>query len=296
MHNKCKHMQQISIIYASQYLISGTGCSPGGLGHALALEFHDQKARVFATARRHEALEDFRALGIDTLVLDVSSDESVRAAAAYVSDATGGTLDILVNNAGQGYAMPATDMDISKVQTLFNTNLFGAMRMVKAFAPLVIAAKGKIVNNGSMAGTFPLPFRSAYAASKAALHSYGDALRLEMQPLDVAVITLVTGAVESAGSAKDAVDAILPGSLYVEPLKALLEISSRMKDRTPAAIWSLEVVTRVLSQSNPRWFWVGSRASVMWFVTTFLPRAVVDFVLSRVFGLSDMKKNTKRRA
>lgn len=76
----------------------------------------------------------------------------------------------------------ATDMDVSKAQALFNANLFGVMRMVREFAPLIIAAEGKIVNNASFAGCIALPFHSVYAASKAALLSYGDSLRVELKP------------------------------------------------------------------------------------------------------------------
>jgi len=83
-----------------------TGCSDGGLGAALAIAFHNQGHRVFATARNPSKMSHVKELGIATLVLDVLSDESVEKCVAEVSKRTGGSLDVLVNNAGAGYNMP----------------------------------------------------------------------------------------------------------------------------------------------------------------------------------------------
>jgi NAD(P)-dependent dehydrogenase (short-subunit alcohol dehydrogenase family) len=79
-----------------------TGCSEGGIGSSLALEWHNQGYRVFATARRLEAMETLAKAGIELLAMDVTDPESLRKTAEQVSEKTGGTLDVLVNNAGQG--------------------------------------------------------------------------------------------------------------------------------------------------------------------------------------------------
>lgn len=76
---------------------------------------------------------------------------------------------------------------------MFEVNLFGVMRMVQEFAPLLIAGgDGRIVNIGSIAGVMPYPFGSSYNASKAALHSYGNTLRLEMAPFKQVHFTFQT--------------------------------------------------------------------------------------------------------
>ncbi len=79
-----------------------TGCSKGGIGDALAQEFHKNVVRVFATARNMVKVEHLKVLGIEVLQLDVLSPESIQMAAAEVLKATGGELDFLVNNAGGG--------------------------------------------------------------------------------------------------------------------------------------------------------------------------------------------------
>lgn len=79
-----------------------TGCSKGGIGDALAQEFHKKGIRVFATARNLAKIEHFKTLGIEVLQLDVLSSESIQMAVSAVRKATGGKLDFLVNNAGAG--------------------------------------------------------------------------------------------------------------------------------------------------------------------------------------------------
>ena len=80
------------------------------------------------------------------------------------------------------YTMPAVDQDMSFVEKLISVNVVGPMRMVHHFHRQIIAAKGTILNIGSIAGIVPHTFRAAYNASKAALHQYGNTLRIEMMP------------------------------------------------------------------------------------------------------------------
>lgn len=79
-----------------------TGCSEGGIGDALAREFHIQGFRVFATARNLSKVEHLKTLGIETLPLDVIDETSIKETVETVRKLTGGTLDVLVNNSGGG--------------------------------------------------------------------------------------------------------------------------------------------------------------------------------------------------
>ena len=79
-----------------------TGCSKGGIRDTLAMEFHAKGARVFASARDLNKTKHLKAMGIETLSLDVTSPESIETAVTVICKAIGGTLDILVNNSGKG--------------------------------------------------------------------------------------------------------------------------------------------------------------------------------------------------
>ena len=78
-----------------------TGCSEGGIGYNLALEWNSKGYRVFATARKIEAMTGLPEAGIECLAMDVTEYDSIKAVKAQIEKKTGGTLDILVNNAGQ---------------------------------------------------------------------------------------------------------------------------------------------------------------------------------------------------
>lgn len=129
-----------------------TGCSPGGIGHALACEFKKQGLTVFATARKAETIADLAERGIETLSLEVTEVESITALKTEIESRTDGTLDILVNNAGRNYTVPALDVEMEEIRETFETNLFAVMRMCQAFSPLLIRAQGTIVQIGSLAG------------------------------------------------------------------------------------------------------------------------------------------------
>ena len=79
-----------------------TGCSEGGIGHSLALEWLSKGHRVFATAPRLEAMSSLSSAGIECLAMDVTDIVSLQSAKEEVEKKTEGTLDVLVNNAGQG--------------------------------------------------------------------------------------------------------------------------------------------------------------------------------------------------
>jgi 1-acylglycerone phosphate reductase len=147
-----------------------TGCSKGGVGVALAEAFKDKGYHVFATARSPAKVP--QALHADphvtVLSLDVTSCESITAAAVIVSSQTGGKLDILINNAGQGLNMPALDTSIEEAKKLFDANFFGVLEMVQAFRHMLIKAKGVIVNNSSVGAYQPFPFISMYFRQKKA--------------------------------------------------------------------------------------------------------------------------------
>ncbi|KZV97818.1 NAD(P)-binding protein [Exidia glandulosa HHB12029] len=270
-----------------------TGCTAGGIGHALALEFYKQGFRVFATARRLDAIQDLHDKGLETVALDVTEDTSVKAAAAHVADLTGGTLDVLVNNAGQGYREAATDFDVSRAQAAFDTNLFGVMRMVRDFAPLLVKAKGKILNVGSVAGLIPSPFRSIYSATKAALHSYGDSLRLEMKSFDVTVVTLMTGGVTTKMSTKPppSEGIIPPESLYWPAAEVINDLYSNQADNAMSpAEYARRIVAFAQSSKDVPWFWEGNFATAIWFMTTFLSKKALEGILGRAIkGMAEME-------
>lgn len=127
-----------------------TGCSDGGMGAALAKEFHTAGLHVYATARDTSKMESLTALGIETLLLDIQSESSIEDCAKKVP-----RLDILINNAGAQYTMPIADISIPEAKKLFDLNVWGNIAMTQAFLPqLLKSSKAIVVNHTSVgAGT-----------------------------------------------------------------------------------------------------------------------------------------------
>lgn len=148
---------------ASKETVLITGCSDDGIGFALAAEFQKRGYHVFATARNVSKMSKLQNLPDVTLLqLDVINPGHIKAAVEAVTAVTGGSLDYLVNNAGQSHFMPILDEDIDAVKALFDVHLYGPMALVKAFAPLVIKAKGTFAFTTSLAGYVNTPWMGKY--------------------------------------------------------------------------------------------------------------------------------------
>lgn len=163
-----------------------TGCS-SGIGRAAALALHEAGLPVYATARDPQTLTGLAGRGIRTLQLDVTDEESMASAVKAVTEAHG-AVGALVNNAGTGVHGAVEDVPVATARALFETNLFGALRLTQLVLPgMREQGAGRIVHVSSILGRFSPPGGGLYQATKHALEAYGDALRLEVAPFGVKV-------------------------------------------------------------------------------------------------------------
>jgi short-subunit dehydrogenase len=161
-----------------------TGAS-GGIGEATARALHAAGYRVFGTSRR---APETRSPGIEYLVCDVTSDESVKAAVGEVLSKAS-RVDLLVNNAGVGLVAGAEESSLEQAKSLFDVNLFGLIRMTKAVLPTMRKQRtGRIVNLSSVMGLIPAPFMALYGASKHAVEGYSESLDHEIRGSGVRVV------------------------------------------------------------------------------------------------------------
>ncbi|CAM5611978.1 NAD(P)-dependent dehydrogenase (Short-subunit alcohol dehydrogenase family) OS=Streptomyces violarus OX=67380 GN=FHS41_001807 PE=3 SV=1 [Streptomyces violarus] len=119
--------------------------------------------------------------GVSFLDLDVASDASVSTAVEQVIERFG-RIDVLVNNAGVGSMGAAEETSVAQAQGIFDTNVFGVMRMVKEVLPRMRAqGRGRIINISSVVGLIPSPYMAVYAASKHAIEGYTESLDHEVR-------------------------------------------------------------------------------------------------------------------
>ena len=169
-----------------------TGASTG-IGRHLAEALAEKGYHVYAGARKDADLAELDAIeNITAVRLDVTKQDQVDAAVELVSK-NGGGLWGLVNNAGVGGGGFVADTPIEDQNFVYAVNVEGVYRTTKAFAPLIIESKGRIITTGSIAGTLSWPGGSAYSGSKHAMEAFTDALAGEMAPLGVAVSVVEPG-------------------------------------------------------------------------------------------------------
>ena len=169
-----------------------TGCS-SGIGRATALRLVRSGWRVYATARRPEAIAELRDAGCRTLALDVTSEPSMSTAVEVVERAEG-AVGVLINNAGYSQSGAIETVPIDAARRQFETNVFGLVRLTQLVLPKMRAQRwGKIVNVGSMGGRLTFPGGGYYHATKHALEAISDALRFELRGFGIDVILLEPG-------------------------------------------------------------------------------------------------------
>ena len=137
-----------------------TGCSKSGIGSALAFELQRRGLRVIATARNTAKIDPelVKLPNVELLQLDVVSSESILAAVRTVDKMLDGRLDILFNNSGRGLVAPFADTNMDDARQLFDVNFRGMWDVTQAFLPLLLKARGLIVNHASTAGYMHLPY------------------------------------------------------------------------------------------------------------------------------------------
>ncbi len=166
-----------------------TGAS-SGIGLACANALHQKGHIVYGSARNASRLEGMAFKPID---LDVTDDSSANTAIRKIIQAEG-AIDVLVNNAGNGVAGPAYAMPAESAKKQFEVNFFGVVRMCCAVLPAMIEKQqGLIINVGSLAGLFGLPYQSMYCASKFAVEGYSESLRMELRNTGIKVVVINPG-------------------------------------------------------------------------------------------------------
>jgi NAD(P)-dependent dehydrogenase (short-subunit alcohol dehydrogenase family) len=271
-----------------------TGCSTG-IGEAMARELHSRGWKVFATARRIEALESLASKGIATLALDVTDDSSITSAMAQV-DEQAGKLDMLINNAGFSQVGAVVDLQREDLRKQYETNVISPVMVTRAALPLLRAAvagrgSAQVVNVGSIVGLFTTPFAAAYCSSKAAIHSLTDALRMELLPFSIKVICVQPGGVRSAfGDNAETAMQLPEGSLY-GPMEAGIRARAQagQQGATPVAEFVAPVIDQLLQANPPAVIRGGKNSTRLPLMKKLLPMKMFDAKLISMFGLDRFK-------
>ena len=158
-----------------------------GIGLATAELLKKQGFTVYGTSRRPESVSQN---GIAMLACDVTRDESVASVIDEVITRSG-RIDVLVNNAGFGLIAGAEESSIEQAKSVFDVNVFGAMRMTNQVLPAMRRQRnGRVINISSVLGFIPAPYYAIYGATKHAMEGYSQTLDHEVRSFGIRVISI----------------------------------------------------------------------------------------------------------
>ncbi len=274
-----------------------SGCS-SGIGRSLALALGRLGHTVYAGARKIADVENM-GMNVIPVTLDVNDETHIHAVMAKIN-LEQGSLDILINNAGYGAMGPLAEVPIAQVKSQFETNVFAPLAMAQAALPLLREksklhqnSAGLVVNIGSSAGLFTLPFSGVYGASKAAMHALSDVFRMEIASLNVHVMTVYPGGVASTfgdtASAK-LKDTLIKNSLY-SPILPAIEKRARISSNSPTTpdMFAASLIKAMLSDKPPAECRIGQGSRLLPWAKKLLPTSVRELILRKVYQLTYLR-------
>jgi NAD(P)-dependent dehydrogenase (short-subunit alcohol dehydrogenase family) len=273
-----------------------TGAS-SGIGRACALDLVRHGFRVFAGVRKNKDAAELRLQAGEPLVpveIDVTKRTTIERARGVVATTLAGSgLDGLVNNAGIGTTAPVEFLTQEDLRQHFEVNVFGQVAVTQAFLPLIHRAVGRIVNIGSVGSHVTMPFGGALCASKSALQSLTDALRLELRPFGIHVSLVEPGAIATPGVDKtlgdiEAVIRALPEDgivRYGEQLRTFARVGySHESNGSPPELVAT-TVRHALTDRHPHVRYpVGKHAKTLEALARTVPDEFLDQLRLRMFG------------
>ena len=270
-----------------------TGCS-SGVGYTLALEFNKRGCNVWATARKPESIAELKNKNIQVDKLDVTCEEHIQRVVSQIESEYGG-IDILVNNAGYGGMGPVVETPGDELERQFATNVFAPMSLVRAVASGMIARRaGTIINIGSISGMLVTPFSGSYCASKAALNALSDALRLELKPFGINVITVQPGAIRSrfAENASAALDRVWRKDSIYQPIESEVRKRANASQDNPTEVedFCCTLIDRLESDREQNIIRLGNGSRAFPFLKAFIPVRWLEKGLARYFGLNRLNR------
>jgi len=265
-----------------------TGAS-AGFGKASAEHLARLGYRVYGTSRRAEFPDpsDFGAAPF-MIPMDVCDDASVGRAVEFILKHEG-RIDVVVNNAGVGLAAAIEDTSVEEGKALFETNFFGVLRVCRAVLPTLRAQhSGLIVNVSSLGGLVTIPFQGLYSASKYALESMSDAMRMELHCFGVKVVLLEPGDFKTDFTESRIFSAESgEGSAYRETCQRAVAVMERDEQGGADPREFAEALAKIIASSSPgNRYPVGALSQRLGVAARrVLPSALLDRALRAVYKL-----------
>jgi NAD(P)-dependent dehydrogenase (short-subunit alcohol dehydrogenase family) len=244
-----------------QLLVAVVTGSSGGIGLATALALARNGYLTYATMRNLakqdsiQSVADKQHLPIRTVQLDVTDENSVKNAIQLILSESG-RIDVLVNNAGYGLTGAFEDIGMDEIKSLYETNVFGVIRVTQAVLPIMRKqGSGRIINISSGAGRIGYPGGSAYVSSKFALEGLSESMAFEVEQFGIRTVLVEPGFIrtnfaDNIVTAKKAEDPNSPYSQMMMQMKSSSHVR-RMIENAPDADLVASVIVEAATAKEP---------------------------------------------
>ncbi len=260
-----------------------TGAS-SGIGKATFNHLVKNGWTVYGTSRQVPKNEITSVDGGKMIYLDLTDNQSIKSAINLIHEQEG-RLDALVNNADYGIAGSIEYTSYEEMVSQFNTNFFGTLRTINASVDILRKSKGIIVNISSVAGALSIPFQGMYSASKAALESASEALRLELKPDKIRVCLVQPGDTKTGFTSNRQVTEKSKASRYSGKMKTSIEKMEKDEQNGTSPETTAKVVYRMIKMKNPPVKCaVGLSYKILLFLKRFLPHRTVQWIIGKMYA------------
>jgi NAD(P)-dependent dehydrogenase (short-subunit alcohol dehydrogenase family) len=234
--------------------------SSSGIGFETSLTLAHNGFLTYATMRSIEkgatikTVAEKEKLPIKVVQLDVTKDKSVDNAIQTIASEAAGRIDVLVNNAGYGLVGAFEDLSMEEIKDLYETNVFGLIRVTQAVLPIMRERQsGIIVNLSSGAGIFGYPGGSAYVSTKFAVEGLTESIAYELGPFGIKVVLIEPGFIKTnfANSMVIARKAQEPSSPYSQMMQKIAANSSEMTKSGSTVDLVAKVILEAITSKNP---------------------------------------------
>jgi len=261
----------IIVMPVNQKVAVVTGSSTG-IGLETSVSFARNGFLTYATVRNLDrssmikTIADKEKLPIKVVQLDVTEKDSVTNAIQTVASEAG-RIDVLVNNAGYGLGGAFEDLLVEEIKDLYETNVFGLIRVTQAVLPIMRKQRsGIIVNLSSGAGLFGYPGGSAYVSSKFAIEGLSESMTYELEQFGIKVVLIEPGFINTnfASAMAIAKKSQDPSSPYSQMMQKLAANSSEMiKNASPVDVVS-KVILQAVTSNDPNLRYLAGKDVENW--------------------------------
>lgn len=272
-----------------------TGAS-SGIGKVTADLLHEKGYKIYGTSRTWSEKPVEKETSYYQIKMDVNDDQSVKKCIETILEKEQ-TIDVLVNNAGYGYVSSLMFGTVEDAKNQFETNFFGAVRVIEQIIPGMIKQKnGKIITIGSIGGRIAIPYQGLYSASKSALATYSDALRIECKKYNIQVSLIEPGDTSTSfDTRRIVVEENLSEPIREEMIRALnIMRKAEHNGMDPKKVAKL--VQKIITKKKTKIrYTTGLDSKLVNYGTRILPKGLVERFLCMNYKISSKKLTVEKK-